>query len=99
MKDPKLVWTPAVAPSGLAVYTGNRIPGWKGHLFAGGLVSKRVHHLTINAAGAVTQQTVIDIGQRVRDVRQGPDGWLYVLTDEANGTLLRLERQTSTSSR
>jgi aldose sugar dehydrogenase len=91
MVDPKRVWTPAIAPSGLALYRGNRFPGWQGDLFAGGLVSQNIRHLRLDAAGKVQEQQQIEIGQRVRDVRQGPDGLLYILTDDANGRLIRLE--------
>jgi glucose/arabinose dehydrogenase len=92
LRDPVLVWTPAIAPSGLAVYDGDRYPGWRGDLFAGGLVSRQVHRLRLDPEGSVTPQQEIPIGARVRDVRQGPDGFLYVLTDGAgDGQLLRLE--------
>ena len=91
MVDPKVVWTPATAPSGLAFYTGDRFPAWKGNLFAGGLVSQDVRRIELDAAGTVKGQEVIRIGQRVRDVRQGPDGLLYILTDESDGRLIRLE--------
>ncbi|MGL5081878.1 MAG: PQQ-dependent sugar dehydrogenase [Microcoleaceae cyanobacterium] len=89
--DPKIVWTPGIAPSGLVVYSGDRIPQWKGDLFAGGLVSQAVHYVDLDVAGNVISQTKIEIGQRVRDVRQGPDGLLYVLTDEPDGQLIRFE--------
>lgn len=89
--DPKTVWTPAIAPSGLAVYTGDRFPQWKGNLFAGGLVSRDVRRVELDSQGKVVSQQEIKIGQRVRDVRQGPDGLLYVLTDEPDGKLIRLE--------
>ncbi|MEG3875269.1 MULTISPECIES: PQQ-dependent sugar dehydrogenase [unclassified Microcoleus] len=91
MVDPKVVWTPAVAPSGLAFYTGDRFPAWRGNLFAGGLVSQDVRRIELDAAGNVLRQEEISIGQRVRDVRQSPDGLLYVLTDDSNGKLIRLE--------
>ncbi|MBE9102939.1 PQQ-dependent sugar dehydrogenase [filamentous cyanobacterium LEGE 07170] len=91
MVDPLVVWTPAIAPSGLAVYRGDRYPQWQGHLFAGGLVSRDVRRIELDASGTVINETPIDIGQRVRDVRQGPDGLLYILTDEPNGRLVRLE--------
>lgn len=92
MVDPKTVWTPAVAPSGLAIYSGDRFGQWQGDLFAGGLVSQDVRRIDLDAAGNVVSQEPIDIGQRVRDVRQGPDGLLYILTDEApDGQLIRLE--------
>lgn len=91
MIDPKTVWTPATAPSGLTVYTSDRVPQWRGNLFAGGLVSRDVRRIAIDASGKVVSQQEIKIGQRVRDVRQGPDGLIYVLTDEPNGKLIRLE--------
>jgi aldose sugar dehydrogenase len=90
MVDPKVVWTPSIAPSGLAIYTGDRFPAWQGDLFAGGLVSKDIRRLDLDDAGNVKSQEAISIGQRVRDVRQGPDGLLYVLTDESDGRLIRL---------
>ncbi|MEO1393344.1 MAG: PQQ-dependent sugar dehydrogenase [Cyanobacteria bacterium J06634_5] len=91
MVDPLVVWTPSIAPSGLAVYRGDQVPQWQGDLFAGGLVSQSVQHIKLDDSGAVLSQTPIDIGQRVREVDQGPDGFLYVLTDEPNGRLVRLE--------
>jgi aldose sugar dehydrogenase len=91
MIDPMVVWTPAIAPSGLAFYSGDRFPGWKGDLFAGGLVSQDVRRIDLDASGIVKGQEVIPVGQRVRDVRQGPDGLLYILTDAADGRLIRLE--------
>lgn len=91
MVDPKTVWTPAIAPSGLMVYRGDRFPQWNGHLFAGGLVSQDVRRLEVDATGKVIRQQRIAIGQRVRDVRQGPDGLIYILTDQPAGKLIRLE--------
>lgn len=92
MVDPKVVWTPATAPSGLAIYSGDHFPDWQGDLFAGGLVSRDVRRINLDATGKVLGQQAIAIGQRVRDVRQGPDGLLYILTDESeNGRLIRLE--------
>ncbi|MEL7034099.1 MAG: PQQ-dependent sugar dehydrogenase [Cyanobacteria bacterium J06592_8] len=91
MIDPKLIWTPSIAPSGLAFYSGDRFPEWKGQLFAGGLVSRDIRRIELDAAGNVVNQESIPIGQRVRDVRQGPDGLLYVLTDQSNGQLIRLQ--------
>ncbi|MEX1315558.1 MAG: PQQ-dependent sugar dehydrogenase [Synechococcaceae cyanobacterium] len=91
MVDPRRVWTPAIAPSGLAVASG-RVPQWRGQLFAGGLVSGDVRQLRVDAEGRVVGEQVIPIGQRVRDVREGPDGFLYVLTDGAgDGQVIRLE--------
>ena len=90
MVDPKLVWTPAIAPSGLLLYRGNIFRGWQGNLFAGGLVSKSVVRIKIEGNKTIVQET-IPVGQRVRDVRQGKDGFIYILTDEQAGQLIRLE--------
>ena len=91
MVDPLVVWTPAIAPSGLLIYQGDQFPTRQGDLFAGGLVSQDVRHIELDESGAVVNQTPIPIPQRVRDVRQGPDGLIYILTDEPNGRLIRLE--------
>ena len=91
MIDPALVWMETQAPSGLVVYSGDRFPDWRGDLFSGGLVSQQIRHIKLDADGNVREERAIDVGARVRDVRQGPDGWLYALTDEPNGRLLRLE--------
>lgn len=88
--DPWVEWTPSIAPSGLAVYRGDRYPGWQGNLFAGALVNREVRRLVVQD-GQATEVEAIALGQRVRDIKQGPDGWLYVLTDDANGRLVRLE--------
>jgi glucose/arabinose dehydrogenase len=91
MVDPQIVWTPAIAPSGLTVYDGDVFPAWRGNLFAGGLVSQDIRRIVVDETGNPLEVEKIPIGQRVRDVRQGPDGLLYVLTDEDNGQLLRIE--------
>lgn len=91
MIDPKVVWTPSIAPSGLAIYTGDRFPQWKGDLFAGALVFQEVRRIDLDPSGKVLGQQAIPIGQRVRDVRQGPDGLLYVLTDSPKGRLIRFD--------
>jgi glucose/arabinose dehydrogenase len=91
MIDPSRVWTPAIAPSGLVAASG-RVPQWRDQLFAGGLVSGDVRRLRLDPEGRVVGEESIPIGQRVRDVREGPDGFLYVLTDSASdGRLIRLE--------
>ena len=87
--EPILVWTPSKAPSGLTFYTGEVYPGWKGDLFSGALKFRQIRHLKLNGTRIVGEEK-LTIGQRVRDVRQGPDGYLYVLTDEDDGALLRI---------
>lgn len=91
MVDPKVIWIPATAPSGLAFYTGKHFPNWQGSLFSGGLVSEDVRRIELDGNGNVVRQERLKIGDRVRDVKQGPDGYLYVLTDETDGKLLRIE--------
>jgi aldose sugar dehydrogenase len=90
MLDPKLVWTPSIAPSGLTVYNGNKFPAWKGNLFAGALAGTAIHRLEVSASGEITKEQVMNMSMRIRDVRSGTDGFLYVLTDERDGQLLRL---------
>ena len=89
MVDPVLLWDTAVAPSGLAVYAGQAFPHWQGDLFSGSLVSLDVRRIDLDEAGRVIGETALRIGQRVREVEVGPDGFLYVLTDERAGRLLR----------
>ena len=91
MVDPVLVWKTAIAPSGLMVYTGDRFSNWKGDLFAGGLKSQDVRRIHLDSTGRVIGQFSLRIGERVRDVHQGPEGFLYVITDESNGSIFRLE--------
>ena len=91
MVDPVAVWMTAIAPSGLLVYSGKHFEQWRGDLLVGGLKSQDIRRIDLNEAGQVVGQSALRIGQRVRDVRQGPDGLLYVLTDESDGSLIRLE--------
>jgi glucose/arabinose dehydrogenase len=90
MVDPVSVWTPSTGASGLAVYRGSAFRGWEGNLLAGGLMSEDVRRIRIDAAGRPAGETRIRVGARVRDVRVGPDGLIYVLTDEPDGRLLRI---------
>jgi glucose/arabinose dehydrogenase len=90
--DPVLVWMTTSAPSGLAVYTGERFPAWRGDLFSGGLRGQDVRRIRLDPAGRVLGEETIPVGRRVRDVRQGPDGFLYLLTDEPSGArIIRVE--------
>lgn len=91
MINPLIVWTPCIAPSGLAFYTGDKIPQWKGDLFAGGLVLRQIRWIDFENGKPTGKQLTLDFRERIRDVRNGPDGYLYVLTDDQNGKLLRLE--------
>jgi glucose/arabinose dehydrogenase len=82
-------WTPSIAPSGMAFYTGDLFPDWKGDLFVGALKAKELVRLDVSET-AVNGEEAIKLGHRIRDVRQGPDGALYLLTDEDDGKVLRL---------
>ncbi len=91
MEQPVYYWDPIVAPSGMAFYTASLFPAWKGSLFIGGLRSTALIRLTLDGERVVGEERLLqDLGERIRDVRQGPDGALYVLTDNKRGRLLRL---------
>lgn len=93
MVQPIVVWSPSPAPSGLVYYTGKAFPQWQGSLLSGSLAGEDIRRVALDAQGKVVKQERLDIGKRVRDVRQGPDGHLYALTDEAKGRLLRIVPQ------
>lgn len=82
-------WSPSIAPSGMAFYTGDAFPSWRGNVFVGALVAEALIRLTLDGE-RVTGEERIGLGARIRDIRQGPDGLLYVLTDESDGRVLRL---------
>ena len=89
---PLHVWIPSIAPSGMAFYTGNAIPQWQGSLFVGAQRGSLLARLELNGNKVVREERLLmEIGHRIRDVRQGPDGKLYLL-DETAGRILRLER-------
>jgi glucose/arabinose dehydrogenase len=87
--QPEVVWTPCIAPSGLTFYTGAEFPDWQGDLLAGGLVLRQIRRVHLEN-GKVVDETTLQFDDRIRWVKQGPDGGLYVLTDEIDGRLLRL---------
>lgn len=89
MEPPLHYWVPSIAPSGMTFYAGSAFPEWKNNLLVGSLKFDLLVRLTLDGE-KVTHEERIDIGQRVRDVRQGPDGAVYLLTDESDGELLRL---------
>jgi glucose/arabinose dehydrogenase len=82
-------WTPVIAASGMAFYTGDAFSAWRGNLLVGGLVSQGIVRLTLDGQ-RVTGEERIPLGSRIRDVRLGPDGFVYALTDADNGRILRL---------
>lgn len=91
MEQPVYYWVPSIATSGLAFYDGNLFPGWKGNVLAGGLGGAVLERLVLDGESVVgVEHLLTDRGERIRDVRAGPDGAVYVLTDEDDGKLLRL---------
>lgn len=91
MEQPLVDWTPSIAPSGLDYYDGEAFPAWRGQLFVGALAEQSIRRVTLTADAAVDHGKVFEeIGSRVRDIRSGPDGFLYVLTDQADGRVLRI---------
>ena len=94
IEPPLRHWVPtSVAPSGLAFLSSDRYPGWKGNLFMGTLRGQALIRLTLDGNRVVAEERLLEgLSTRIRDVRQGPDGWLYVLSDGNNAQVLRLQR-------
>lgn len=91
LEQPVYYWDPVIAPSGMEIYTGTAFPEWNGNIFVGGLVSQRLVRLVMKDGRVAGEEHLLtDRSSRIRDVRQGPDGFLYVVTDESNGELLRI---------
>ena len=91
MVDSVWHWTPSIAPSGMAFYTGDLFPQWKGNLFNGALKFQLLSRLQLADGKPIKEERLLKgIGARIRDVRQGPDGALYLLTDEDDGRILRV---------
>lgn len=91
LEQPVYYWDPSIAVSGLTVYTGGLFPAWKGNFFAGGLNGAHIERLVIEGAQVVAKEILLaDFGERIRDVRQGPDGALWVLTDGEESKVLRI---------
>ncbi len=98
MEQPYVFWVPQISVSGMAFYTGDRFPTWKGNVFVGGMMTGRItgtghlERIVFNAQGELRRESLLtELKQRIRDVRQGPDGLLYVLTEEEDGALLKIE--------
>ena len=89
--EPLTYWVPSIAPSGLAIYDGAAFPQWQGDLFIGALVDEEVRHLTLESGRVASEKPVFpEIAARIRDIRVGPDGFLYILTDSDSGKVLRV---------
>lgn len=91
MEQPIFYWNPSIATSGMAFYTGDLFPEWKGDVFVGGLASQSLAHVDLEGDKVVGWKPLLgDFGERIRDVVQGPDGALYLLTDNVEGRIVRV---------
>ena len=85
MEHPVHFWVPSIATCGLMIYTGDQFPSWKGNFFVGGLGGMQLARLTMDGQEVVAEETLIQGFGRVRDVRQGPDGYIYVAIGNRGG--------------
>jgi aldose sugar dehydrogenase len=91
MEQPIYQWTPVIAPSGMMFYTAPLIPQWKGNLFVGGLAATALVRLELDGAKVIHEERLLeDLDLRIRDVAEGPDGAIYVATDEENAVIMRI---------
>jgi glucose/arabinose dehydrogenase len=95
-EEPVVFWVPAIAISGLSFYDGDKFPAWKGNAFVGGMranTGQHIQRVQFNAKGLPTGREIFlsELKQRIREVKPGADGYLYVLTDETFGAILRVE--------
>ncbi len=94
MEQPVKYWVPSIATSGLMVYTGDKFPSWKGSIFVGGLAGQQLARVTLDGNTFKSEETLLkDVVGRIRDVRQGPDGFIYLAIDKNGGpgSIVRLE--------
>ena len=93
MEEPFMFWVPSIAISGMVFYTGDQFEAWKGNIFVGGRRGTQLQRVALNAKGLpILRETLLsELKQRIAEVRQGPDGLLYLLTDENAGALLKIE--------
>jgi glucose/arabinose dehydrogenase len=93
-KAPLVSWTPVISPAGFIIYSGKAFPDWNGHGFIGGLSSQSLVRVELSGGGAREAQR-FDMGKRIREVEQGPDGAIWLLEDQRNGTGGRLLKLTA----
>lgn len=92
LQQPVHYWDPSMAPSGMAFYTGDKFPAWRGSILVGALAGKHVARLDMKGNEVAREERMLrELGERIRDVRQGPDGFVYLLTDASQGRILRLK--------
>jgi glucose/arabinose dehydrogenase len=91
MEQPVFYWDPSIAPSGMVFYTGDKFPAWRGSVLVGALAGQLVARLETSGQGVTGEERMLrQIGERIRDIRQGPDGFVYLLTDSDRGRILRV---------
>lgn len=88
---PVIYWKPSIAPSGMSFYTGDKFPNWQDNLFVGALAGAHLRRIVFNGDKVIKQEVLLKHTARFRDVKTGPDGYIYLLTDDSQGQLLRLE--------
>ena len=92
MEQPLKYWVPSIGPSGFALYQGDAFPAWRGDFLVGALVNKEVRRVDMEDGQAVAEEPLFsELDARIRDVRVGPDGFLYLLTDSETGKLIRVK--------
>jgi aldose sugar dehydrogenase len=94
MEQPAHIWVPSIGISGMMLYTGDRFPQWKGSLFVGGMVGQQLARLTLQGQRVTSEEKLVQQQGRIRDIRQGPDGYIYLVTDDRDGKptpVLRIE--------
>ncbi len=91
MEQPIVYWVPSIAPAGMAYYQGEIFPEWQGDLLIASLAEKSIRRLNIEDEAVIDQEILFkDLGYRMRDVRVGPDGYIYLLTDSSSGKVMRV---------
>ena len=94
MEQPAHYWVPSIATSGLMVYTGDKFPAWRGNIFVGGLAGQQLARLTLDGQRVLSEETLLPGMGRIRDIRQGPDGFIYIAIEDRRGgrtPIIRLE--------
>jgi glucose/arabinose dehydrogenase len=95
LEQPVYYWDPVIAPSGMTFYNGTMFPEWQGNIFVGGLASMQLVRLQLEDGKVTGEEWLLkDRGARIRDVKQAPDGSIYVVTEAPEGELLRISRGT-----
>jgi glucose/arabinose dehydrogenase len=95
LEQPVFYWDPSIAPSGMVFYTGDKFPSWRGSILTGALKSQLVSRLETSGDRITREERMLqNVGERIRDIRQGPDGYVYLVTDSAQGRVLRVRPAT-----